>query len=370
MCDSWTSVRNEGIINFIVTVPRPICWSSIATGAESHTGQYIANLLKKVVEDIGPLKVLGACTDNASNMKKAWELLQLEYPHIKSYSCIAHTLQLIFTDLIKIKSAENIQSDCIKLCKTVKQSQKLTALLNQHQHQSPQGQQHTLKLPVKTRWRSITQCLKSVCINKHALQALGINYDAKPSLDLSIRKLLLSEVFWDRTEGSLKLLKPVTDAITAIEGENKNLSLVMKMFSDLKLSFEENLSSSQILKSEEDAFKKIIRERKKFLVDAMQVIYEIAAQLPNIDEIQVIAELADYRSRLKKNSKPFVSSAVDKTSASSWWNRICCSSQLSRVASNILRLPPSSASVERSFSRHALVHSARRNRLTTDRAAK
>ncbi|KAG0712765.1 hypothetical protein GWK47_017731 [Chionoecetes opilio] len=171
-----------------------------------------------------------------------------------------------------------------------------------------------------TNIRSIIQCLKSVCINKHALQALAINDDAKPSLDSSIRKLLLSEVFWDRTEGILKLLKPVADAITAIEGDNKNLSLVMKVFSDLKLSFEENLSSSPILKSEEDAFKKIIPERKKFLVksihlaanlvdprycgchlsgeeavDAMQAIYEIAAQLPNVDETQIIAELADYR---------------------------------------------------------------------------
>lgn len=111
----------------------------------------MANLLKKVVDDIGPLKVLGICTDNASNMKKAWELIHLEYPHIQSYGCMAHTLQLIFTDLRKIKTAENIQSNCIKVCKAVKQSQKLTALLKQHQQQLPQGQQLTLKLPVKTR---------------------------------------------------------------------------------------------------------------------------------------------------------------------------------------------------------------------------
>ncbi|XP_076068247.1 putative glutamate receptor isoform X2 [Oratosquilla oratoria] len=202
MCDSWTNVRNEGIINFIVTVPRPIFWSSIATDKRS--------------------------------------------------------------------SLQNIQSDCIKVCKGVKQSQKLTALLKQHQQQSPQGQQQTLKLPVKTRWGSIIQWLKSVCNNKHALQALAINDDAKPSLDLSIRKLLPSEVFWDQTEGILKLLKPVADAITATEGDNKNLSLVMKVYSDLKLSFEENLSSSQILKSEEYAFKGIIRERK-FLVKSIHL---------------------------------------------------------------------------------------------------
>ncbi|XP_076036551.1 uncharacterized protein LOC143022291 [Oratosquilla oratoria] len=43
----------------------------------------------------------------------------------------------------------------------------------------------------------------------------------------------------------------------------------MKVFSDLKHSFEENLSSSQILKSERDAFKGIIREKKKFLVKSI-----------------------------------------------------------------------------------------------------
>ena len=43
--------------------------------------------------------------------------------------------------------------------------------------------------------------------------------------------------------------------------------------------------------------------------------------------------------------------------------------QLSKIAASILSLPPTSAAVERSFCRHAWIHSARRNRLTTDRAA-
>ena len=43
--------------------------------------------------------------------------------------------------------------------------------------------------------------------------------------------------------------------------------------------------------------------------------------------------------------------------------------QLSKIAVSILCLIPTSAAVERSFRRHAWNHSARRNRLTTDRAA-
>lgn len=97
------------------------------------------------------MKVMGICTDNAANMKKAWELIQVEYPHIQAYGCLAHTLNLIFTDVNKIKTAENIQRDCIMVVKAIKKSQKLTSLLKQQQKQSPQLPQQTLKLPVKTR---------------------------------------------------------------------------------------------------------------------------------------------------------------------------------------------------------------------------
>jgi hypothetical protein len=85
-------------------------------------------------------------------------------------------------------------------------------------------------------------------------------------MDSSVKKILLSEVFWDKSEGLLKLLKPVGDAITYVEGDQKHLSIVMKVFAELSQSFEDNLASSPILKSEEAAFKKIIPERKKFLV--------------------------------------------------------------------------------------------------------
>lgn len=126
-------------------------------------------------------------------------------------------------------------------------------------------------LIIRFRWGSIIHCLQSVCINKHALQALAINDDAKTALDPSVRKLLLSEIFWDRAEGLLKLLKPVADAITKVEGDDKHLSIVMKVLSELQQSFEENLSSSPILKSEEETFKKIIPERKKFLVKSIHL---------------------------------------------------------------------------------------------------
>lgn len=52
-------------------------------------------------------------------------------------------------------------------------------------------------------------CMESLHKNKHALQALAISEEAKKALDGGARKLLFSEVFWDKTDGFLKLLKPL-----------------------------------------------------------------------------------------------------------------------------------------------------------------
>lgn len=113
-------------------------------GADSHTAEYLADQIIKVVKDVGPMKIKGICTDNAANMKKAWDLIQEQYPHIQSYGCAAHTLNLVFSDILKFKSAAALIKDCTLVVKTIKNSQKLSALLSKDSTTS-------LKLPVKTR---------------------------------------------------------------------------------------------------------------------------------------------------------------------------------------------------------------------------
>ncbi|MCL4134444.1 UNVERIFIED_CONTAM: hypothetical protein GTU68_003358 [Idotea baltica] len=170
LCDGWSNVRNKGIINFIVSTPKPVFWRSICTGSEKHTGEYLAKCIADVIEEIGPLKVTGLCTDNASNMKNAWELINEKYPHIYTYGCLAHALNLIFSDLGKVNSVESLIKDATNVVKTVKSSQRLSALLKMNQD----AEKTSLKLPVKTRWgHSIVPCLESLTKNKQALKKLS-----------------------------------------------------------------------------------------------------------------------------------------------------------------------------------------------------
>ena len=73
--DKWSNIRNVPITNFVVSQPKPIFWKSFHTDLQSHTGEYIATEILKVIEELESecdKMVFGVVTDNASNMKKAW----------------------------------------------------------------------------------------------------------------------------------------------------------------------------------------------------------------------------------------------------------------------------------------------------------
>lgn len=42
ICDGWNNLRNDSIINFVVTTPLPLLYKIVTTEKESHTGEYIA----------------------------------------------------------------------------------------------------------------------------------------------------------------------------------------------------------------------------------------------------------------------------------------------------------------------------------------
>lgn len=164
--DGWSNIRNEGVINVIITTPRPVFYKSIATTVESQTGEYLAQQISKIIEEVGASKILTVCTDSASANRLAWALLKEKYPHIFSYGCVAHILDLLLQDLGKIPAIQRLVTNTRTIVKEIKFSKKLLAKFTEIQRKDPDNVTITLKAPGKTRLGSNIIAMESVQINK------------------------------------------------------------------------------------------------------------------------------------------------------------------------------------------------------------
>lgn len=349
ICDGWSNVRNESIINFIATTPLPVFYKSLPTGKISHTAEYISSELSSIIEEIGPQKVFGIVTDNAANMQKAWKILETTFPNIFCYGCAAHGLNLLFTDLKKLKTLSSLITEAVEIVKLIKLSHKLNALFMEKQASS--REKVSLKLPVQTRWGSVVTCLRSLLVNRHALQMLAIDEEAQPFFIGQKQKLksaILLEVFWDKVSGFLCLLEPIATNITMVEADKPNLSSVYKIFCDLKSHFETNIPQSPFTKHEEKEAIEYLQKRMDFCIrdihkvatlldpklcqkpedcpltqedqtDATELIFNIASKMADVDETVVLTELVNYRAKESIFQREFLWTAASTVTSAAWW---------------------------------------------------
>jgi len=258
--DGWSNVRGQGIINYIVSTPRPLFYKSTETKANRHTGPYIADELKAVINDLGPEKVFALVTDNAANMKAAWAKVEETYPHITPIGCAAHTLNLLLKDIMALKTMDTLYKRAKQVLKYVKGKQVASAIYFSKQNEK--NKRTTLKLPSITRWGGVVIMYDSLLEGKHTLKEMAISQSA--DIESAIKRNLLDDVFWERLTSSLRILKPIAAAIDQIEGDDAILSDVQCLFAGIKEEMQTALPTSLLLKAEETAVVKSMEKRQEF----------------------------------------------------------------------------------------------------------
>lgn len=190
--DGWSNIRRQGIINYIVTTPQPVFYKSVDTNDNRHTGLYIADQLKVVINDLGPEKVFALVTDNAANMKVAWAHVEETFPHITTIGCAAHTLNLLLKDIMALKTMDALYKRAKQVVKYVKGKQVASATYLSKQKEK--NKSTTLKLPSITRWGGVVIMYDSLLDGKESLQEMAISQTA--GIESDIKKVMLDDVFW------------------------------------------------------------------------------------------------------------------------------------------------------------------------------
>ncbi|XP_052130461.1 uncharacterized protein LOC113212587 [Frankliniella occidentalis] len=400
LTDGWSNIRGENVVNFVVTTPEPVFIEAVEPGEDRETGKWIFDAIEKVIKKFDSKKVMGVCTDNASSMKLAHNLISAKYPHISCYGCAAHGLNLLVKDILgKVGKFSSILKNSKTIVKDIKNHHVPHAIFKKKQKiKFGSGKGKSLKLPGKTRWSGTTDMLKSLLENKSVLQETVI--DQRVSVSKKAKTTVLDDDFWDAVKCGCDLLSPITDTITYLEGDSANVADVVTALAKMKtqiLNAAEDFNMHDMVRVEE-----LVKKRCVFIVKPVHLaanllhpIYRGKVLTPNQIQLAitfisemcthlnydcglVISNLARFRNSegiwavKETNTGSFHSiwSAANHCTPSSWWKGICADEPLCPLACRILSLPASAAACERVWSGYSNTHTKKRNKLAVERVTK
>ncbi|KAK3225991.1 hypothetical protein Dsin_005853 [Dipteronia sinensis] len=96
MSDGWKDMRGRQLINFLVNNPYgTVFLKSVDASDAIKEATLLFNLLDSVIEEVGEDLVVQVVTDNASNYKKAGEMLMEKRKRLWWTPCAAHCIDLM-----------------------------------------------------------------------------------------------------------------------------------------------------------------------------------------------------------------------------------------------------------------------------------
>ncbi len=386
--DGWSSRRNDGIVNLIVCTPTPIFFKSIYTKANSHTGEYMLQLVKIPISEFGAKNIVAVISDNGSDVKCMRKLIKEEFPHISTFGCAAHVLNLLLLDICKLNSINKVLNRSKEIVKEVKYSHKKSAKFREYSNYK-----FMLKMPAKTRWYSVINMLQSLQKGRNILirmvcEDTAVKIENEENIAAITER---NEKFWEKVDITINLLKPITDAIAVLEADKSSIAEVPEIWFKYKNSLASN--PKLLTKREENTFSEIISKREKHILTKTHYIAnllhprylgkilneEIHLKAMEFLEEILSKESINIRPYLEFNTREgrFKSQALWSNSGTEnaimWWKYFKgfeAYSKLADLAIKYLSIPPSSASIERNFSLMARIHSIDRINLTNDKIEK
>lgn len=378
----WSNV--QGVINYFVTTPQPVYYKSTDTSEHRHTGSFIAEELKKVIEEVGPGKVFALVTDRAANMEEAWANVEQTYPHIVTIGCAAHSFNLLFKYIMTLRSMDTLYQIVTQIIKCVKGNQVASTIYISRQKEMNKSVE--LKLYGNAKGSGVVDMFERLLEARESLQEVALSQSAQ--IERELQRILLDNVFWERLCSGLSVLKPVAKAIAKIEDDDAILSDVVGLFAQLKDGLKAVLPSSLLLEAEEAAVLESVEKHRKFCQkplhsaafmldpkydgcdlsgEEVSSAYTVITTLANhlgLDSGKVLGSFAKYRTKEGLWKEEGIWRSCKHISACTWWNGLCASEAIAPVASTILRVPPSTLPL------NEIVQTKVHNRLTEGRGEK
>ncbi|KAH9273338.1 hypothetical protein BASA83_004337 [Batrachochytrium salamandrivorans] len=430
--DASSNTNNESIINYMIVSDRLSQFlESIATEEQSHTAEFIADDLDRVIQSLTAreIKIAGAVTDNTATNRKAWTELQRRYPKMYFHGCASHGLHLLVKDIFAATKAKkgrptadypegypfeyllNFVQDCKDVVSFFSYHQQEKAKLVKLQLAESKRQ---LVQPAATRWGSLINSKRRLRESESILHRIVsardfvIGTQKQKQRRQQLMDTICNDNFVAYLDKCIEILEPIDIGIKTFQDDHVSISTVYKHFA---LFMKQSYENMNCLSSEERSYiLNLVRERLEFMYgDAIGIAYLLDPVILGknmLNEHKVRAEDALFESACRgvvindenrkeyeaKKEQLFVEytdwvikatsdqtkndfrfkmlSKGTKTCIQYWLIDGLAHPNLREVAINVFSMVASSAASERGFSAMGFVHSKLRNRLSADKVQK
>ncbi|GJV42729.1 hypothetical protein Tco_1421169 [Tanacetum coccineum] len=389
--DGWSDPHRRPIINFMATSENgPMFIKAINCMGEFKSKEFIANLMKEVIDEIGHQNVVQIITDNAANCKGAGEIIEGLYPEIYWTPCVVHTLNLALKNICAAKNTESnfeVYDEC----------HWITEVYGDAMHVKNFIWNHTEIFSMYYKFQFFTV---NFCADNRLLRTILMLRDDQEKARF-VRDKVLNEYWWDQVTYILNFTAPIYDMVRACDTDRPCLHLVYEMWDSMvekvKVEIYKHEGKSPVYdilvarwtKSSTPLHCLARSLNPRFLCDDWlcegsllrvpphkdgEISHErmkcFRRLYPNEDDYdKVLDEFADFS--LKAGPFSDVESLFKRgtTNAKRWWANFGAKTPLLQsLAFRVLGQPTSSSCCERNWSTYSFIHSLRRNKLSPKRA--
>ncbi|KAM0018998.1 putative HAT dimerization domain, ribonuclease H-like superfamily [Helianthus debilis subsp. tardiflorus] len=394
LSDGWSDMRNRSLINFLVNNQYGTVFLKTVDASNCvKDADKIFELLDGVIEEIGEDIVVQVVTDNASNYKKAGEMLMKKRKKLYWTPCAAHCIDLMLEKIGELPQHKNALLKAKKVSNFIYNHNWVLSLARKILGKD-------LLRPAATRFATAFLTIQSLYDSKDALQQMFVSNDwkncawAKKDDGKNVKKIIMDErTFWPSVVYTLQTTSPLVEVLRIVDGEQtpamgflygamdgckekiaKNLNNVQASYKEIwdiideKWDFQMHraLHAAAYYLNPKFRWSPDVSQHpeiKRGLYDVMERLVKDNGVYMKIEEQLILYRekkgLFGYRGSLATyQTRPPVL----------WWGEYGDDTpELKAFAMKILGLTCSASACERNWSTFNQVHTKRRNRLTTER---
>ncbi|KAH9293455.1 hypothetical protein KI387_041340, partial [Taxus chinensis] len=403
--DGWTDIKHRPLINIIVTCPvGPYFLRAIDCTGKRKDATFQFQILKDAIEEIGPSNVVQVVTDSARVCKLAGMMVEGAYKHIFWTPCCVHALNNALKDIGKIDWVKAVVAEARHIQMFICNHHTSLALFRSF------SRKEFLK-PVDTRYASYFILLERMLEVQEALQLMMVNQEwgrwpeANTSEGKGVKQKILDDDWWTTVRYVCSFISPVVGVIRYVDTDSPSLGEIYETFDSMLGQMKQAIHSRDpTLGFYEEHIRPIVTRRWNTMNTPLHMAaYALnpkwyaarPGRVPPSDDEEVKEGLmkafrkmyTDEESTLLRTqwlsfvnlrgptfSKP--EARTDRATLAQvdpigWWTwhgkdapdlRILATRLLSQVAS--------SSAAERNWSTYGLIHTVKRNHLTSRRAEK